>query len=132
MLELPEVEVLRRDLEKEVVGKKIKAVEAKSMAALSRYKNRKSFTSLLVDVKIINVTRKGVYLLVGLDNAHTLVVDLGNGFMRKLTGKERDVPPAEITFTLAQSGLLIYVMTGPGGNFFVATTEALGQEWPVV
>jgi formamidopyrimidine-DNA glycosylase len=130
MLELPEVEVLRRDLEKEVVGRKVKAVEAKSMAALPRYKNRKSFTSLLTDVKIVNVTRKGLYLLFGLDNAHTMVVDLGSGFMRKISGKEKDVPPAEIAFTLVQAGTLIYVMTGPGANFFVASTDTLAQEWP--
>ncbi len=130
MLELPEVEVLRRDLEKEFVGKKIKAVDAKSMAALPRYKNRKTFTSVLIDAKITNVSRKGVYLLVGLDNARTLVIDVGTGYLRKLGGREKDVPPAEITFSFAQGGSLVYVMTGPGGNFFTVTTETIKEEWP--
>ncbi len=35
MPELPEVEVLRRDLEKEIVGKKIKAVEVTGRALRS-------------------------------------------------------------------------------------------------
>ena len=60
MVELPEVEVLRRDLEREVVGKKVKAVDVKTMAALAHYKNRKAFSSLLEGTKFCSVARKGV------------------------------------------------------------------------
>ena len=40
MFELPEVSTVRRDLDRELVGKKVKAVEAASMKVLGRYKNR--------------------------------------------------------------------------------------------
>ncbi len=43
MPELPEVEVMRRDLEREVVGKKIKAVEVTGTRSVRRHKNRKEF-----------------------------------------------------------------------------------------
>ena len=43
MPELPEVEVLRRDLEKEVVGKKIKSVEVTGTRSVRRHKNKKEF-----------------------------------------------------------------------------------------
>ena len=125
MVELPEVEVLRRDLEREVVGKKVKAVEAKSMAALARYKNRKAFTSLLEGVKFLSVSRKGLRLLITLDNEQTLIIAVGNGSLRKISGKEKNLPVAEMTITFAQGGLLIYVMNGPGGDFVVVPTESV-------
>ena len=52
MPELPEVEVVRRDLEKEVVGKKVKAVDADGMRAVRRHHNRKQFAKRLVGKKI--------------------------------------------------------------------------------
>jgi formamidopyrimidine-DNA glycosylase len=130
VLELPEVEVLRRDLEREVVGKKIKAVEVKSMAALARYKNRKAFTSLLEGVKFCAVTRKGVRLLIALDNEQTLIIALGNGSLRKISGKEKNLPVAEVTITFVQGGSLIYVMHGPGADFVVVPTENVGTAIP--
>ena len=130
MLELPEVEVLRRDLEREVVGKKVKSVEIKSMAALARYKNRKAFTSLLEGVKLTAVTRKGVRLLIALDNEQTLVIAVGNGSLRKVSGKEKNLPVAEMTITFAQGGSLIYVMNGPGADFVVVPTESIETALP--
>src|SRR5204863_3177110 len=67
MPELPEVEVLRRDLEREVVGKKVKAVDVDGMRAVRRHHNRKQFTARLVDHKITAVERRGKYLLLQLD-----------------------------------------------------------------
>ena len=52
MPELPEVEVVRRDLEREVVAKKIKSVDVDGMRAVRRHHNRKQFTARLVDRKI--------------------------------------------------------------------------------
>ena len=46
MPELPEVEVLRRDLDKEIVGKKIKAVEVTGTRSVRRHSNKKEFIEL--------------------------------------------------------------------------------------
>ncbi len=67
MPELPEVEVLRRDLDREVVGKKVKAVDVDGMRSVRRHHNRKQFAQRLVDHKITGVERKGKYLLLRLD-----------------------------------------------------------------
>jgi len=128
VLELPEVEVLRRDLEREVVGRKVKSVEIKSMAALARYKNRKAFTSLLEGVKFSAVARKGLRLLITLDNEQTLAISVGNGSLRKISGKEKNLPVAEMTITFVQGGSLIYVMNGPGADFVVVGVERSGAE----
>ena len=77
MPELPEVEVIRRDLEREVVGKKIKSVEVDGMRAVRRHHNRKQFTTRLVGKKIVSVERRGKYLLMKLDGDDVLVVHLG-------------------------------------------------------
>ena len=51
-MELPEVEVMRRDLEKDVVGRRIKTAEVKgsrnAMRVIRRHGKRKDFTSRLL------------------------------------------------------------------------------------
>ena len=59
MPELPEVEVMRRDLEKEVVGKKIKTVEVAGLRSIRRHKQKKDFIGALEGHKIVSVARRG-------------------------------------------------------------------------
>jgi formamidopyrimidine-DNA glycosylase len=71
-MELPEVEVMRRDLDRDVVGKKIKSVEVKARrtpCAIRRHKTRKEFTSRVAGHKIAKVERRGKYILIHLDGA---------------------------------------------------------------
>ena len=77
MPELPEVEVMRRDLEREVVGKKIKAVEVTGARSVRRHKNKKEFVDVLVGRKIMAAQRRGKYLVLKLDGSDALVVHLG-------------------------------------------------------
>src|SRR5688500_6025020 len=100
------------------------------MAALARYKNRKAFSSLLEGVKLSSVTRKGVRLLIALDNEQTRVIAVGNGSLRKISGKEKNLPVAEMTITFVQGGSLIYVMNGPGADFVVVPTESVDTAIP--
>ena len=48
---------MRRDLEREVVGKKIKAVEVTGNRSIRRHKNKKEFVDVLVGRKIMAVQR---------------------------------------------------------------------------
>ena len=75
--ELPEVETLRRDLEREVVGRKIKAVEVKGNRSIRRHTRKLQFTSRLEGQKITAMNRKGKYLLFKLDGGDLLVAHLG-------------------------------------------------------
>ena len=77
MPELPEVEVLRRDLEKEVVGKKIKSVEVAGLRSIRRHKQKKEFIGALEGHKIMSVARRGKYLVMRLDGPEALIVHLG-------------------------------------------------------
>ena len=104
MPELPEVETLRRDLEREVVGKRVKQVEVTGMRSIRRHPNKKHFSGKLEGHKITGVDRRGKYLLFGLDDGDILVAHLGmSGQLLRAKGGARDKPDKHthviITFT---------------------------------
>jgi formamidopyrimidine-DNA glycosylase len=79
---LPEVEVIRRDLEKEVVGRRIKDVEVRpgsnAMKIIKRHGRRREFQELLSGARVDGVARIGRRIVFELDNGRVLVVDLGD------------------------------------------------------
>ena len=84
MRELPEIEVLRRELEREIVGRKVKAVDVQVAPAVTRTRTKKAFGDLLEGAKIESVRRRGLLLLIGLDEDRILVVRVGeSGVFRK-------------------------------------------------
>ena len=77
MPELPEVETIRRDLQGEVVGRKIKSVEVRNGRTVRRHPSAKQFRARLEGRTIKSIERSGKYLLLTLDDGATLVVHLG-------------------------------------------------------
>jgi formamidopyrimidine-DNA glycosylase len=131
MPELPEIEVLRRDLEREVVGKKVKTVEARSMAAIGRYNNRKAFAGQLEGAKIVGVARRGSALLLALDENRTLVILLGEGGrLRRFGGKAAGLPAPEVTITFTQHGALQFADPTGTGEMFVTPNDLLTEALP--
>ena len=103
-LELPEIETLRRDMEREAVGKRIRSAEAVVLKSLPRHKTRKSFEEPLVGAKVLAAERIGLILLLRLDNERTLVISLGeNGRILRAATKDRydDDTVAVISFDKA-------------------------------
>ena len=111
MPELPEVEVVRRDLDREVVGKKIKAVDVDGMRSVRRHHNRKQFTSRLVDHKITGVERRGKYLLCRLDGDDVLVIHLGMSgqLLRAKSSRDTMAKHTHVVITFTQGGQLRFV-----------------------
>src|SRR5439155_26155880 len=107
--ELPEVETIRRDLEREVAGKRIKAVEVTGMRSIRRHPNKKHFIGKLEGRKVTGAQRRGKYLLIGLEGGDILVAHLGmSGQLLKAKGGAKD-PPAKhthVVFTFTQGGQL--------------------------
>jgi len=130
MPELPEVEVLRRDLEREVVGKKVKAVDVDGMRTVRRHHNRKQFTARLLDRKITAVERKGKYLLVQLDGDDVLVVHLGMSgqLLRAKTSRETTAKHTHVVITFTQGGQLRFVDPRTFGEMFVAPYDEIEQQ----
>jgi formamidopyrimidine-DNA glycosylase len=131
-VELPEVEVMRRDLEKDVIGRRIKVAEVKTsknaMRAIRRYAKRKDFTSHLQGTKIAKVERRGKYLLLYLDSTEVLVVHFGmSGQFQRGTGRTPLPPHTHVVLTFQQGGDLRFVDPRTFGEMFVATADELGK-----
>jgi formamidopyrimidine-DNA glycosylase len=130
MPELPEVEVMRRDLEREIVGKKVKAVEVTGTRAVRRHANRKQFADRLVERKFTGVARRGKYLLAKLDNGDVLVVHLGMSgqLLRAKSSKEAMPKHTHVVITFTQGGQLRFIDPRTFGEMFVTAGDTIEQD----
>jgi formamidopyrimidine-DNA glycosylase len=131
-VELPEVEVMRRDLEKEVVGKRVKAAEVRpqrnAMRIIRRHARRKEFSDRLAGRKITKVERKGKYILMHLDDGEVLVVHFGmSGQFIRATRRQSLPQHTHVVIDFVQGGDLRYIDPRTFGEMFVATADELGK-----
>jgi formamidopyrimidine-DNA glycosylase len=121
--ELPEVETLRQDLSREVVGRKIKAVAVANGRSVRRHASAKAFRAPLEGRTIKWVGRLGKYLVVALDSGDSLVVHLGMSgqLLRVKSAKEPKVKHTHVVITFTQAGELRYVDPRTFGEMFVST-----------
>lgn len=130
MLELPEVEVLRRDLEKEIVGKRVKDVFVETPSVVRPFhRNRPEFIKALSGRKVDAARRRGTVIFLDLDDEHTWIIDTGEeGSLHRETANEAAGEDTHliVTFTiggaihLSEAGAEPTVHTG-----VVPTDEAL-------
>ena len=126
MPELPEVETIRRELDREVVGKRIKSVEVKGLRSIRRHNTKKQFTSRLDGAKISGVERRGKYLVMKLDTGDLLVVHLRmSGQLLRLTGKDPVDKHDHVIITFTQAGQLRFRDPRTFGEMFVTDPDEL-------
>ena len=132
MPELPEVETIKRDLDRDVVGKRIKAVEVSGMRSIRRHPNKKHFIAKLEGTKIGGVERRGKYLLLRLDSGDVLVAHLGMSgqLLRAKGGKEPADKHTHVVFTFTQGGQMRFVDPRTFGELFVTTPDELEAQVP--
>ena len=128
MLALVEIEVLRRDLEKEVASRRIKDVEIRpgsnAMKVLRRHGRRKEFQELLVGAKVEKVERVGRQLMLGLDNDRVLVVDLADsGRLVKTSASDAVAPNTHIVISFTIGGQLRVVDPKRSAEVYVVTKQ---------
>ena len=130
MPELPEVEVLRRDLDKEIVGKKIKSVEVTGTRSIRRHKNKKEFVTLLEGRKIVAVQRRGKYLVIKLDDPEALIVHLGMSgqLLRAKSAREKAPKHTHVVISFTQGGLLRFVDPRTFGEMFVTKYDDIEEQ----
>jgi formamidopyrimidine-DNA glycosylase len=137
-VELPEVETMRRDLEKDVVGRRIKDVEVRpspnALRVIRRHNKpgkrsvRKEFTSQLAGRKVTKVERKGKYVLMHLDGGGVLVVHFGmSGRFLRATKRQPQAPHTHVIITFQQGGDLRFVDPRTFGEMFVTSSDDLGK-----
>jgi formamidopyrimidine-DNA glycosylase len=131
-VELPEVEVMRRDLEKDIVGRRIKTAEVKSsrnaMRVIRRHGKRKDFTSRLEGRKLTKVERRGKYVLLHLDSGDALVTHFGmSGQFQRGNGRVVIEPHTHVVLTFQQGGDLRFIDPRTFGEMFVTSADELGK-----
>ncbi len=108
MLELPEVEVLRKELEKEVVGKKVREVTVQTPSIVKPYhRNRPEFVKALEDRKIEAARRRGRTLFLDLDADLTWIIDPGeHGSLHRETAKQAAAEDTHLVVSFTIGGAL--------------------------
>jgi formamidopyrimidine-DNA glycosylase len=132
MPELPEVETIRRELEREVVGRKIKSVEVSGSRSIRRHRTASRFRAALEGRTIRSVARKGKYLLVHLSDGAVLVVHLGMSgqLLRAKSAREPKPKHTHVVITFTQGGQLRFVDPRTFGEMFVTAPDELEKALP--
>lgn len=104
-LELPEIETLRRDLERDVVGRKIKTVDVKSLKSVDGFRTKKAFTDPLTGVKIASIDRINTTILFHLENKMVLGIALGAaGRLERVASRVDQASDLDINIIFTQGG----------------------------
>jgi formamidopyrimidine-DNA glycosylase len=128
VLELPEVEVLRKDLEKEAVGKRVKDVHVETPSIVRPvHRNRPEFVKALQGRKIESARRRGRILFLDLDARTTWIIDPGeDGRLHRETATEDPGEDAHLVVTFTIGGALH--LSAPGDATGVHTAVAPTEE----
>lgn len=132
MPELPEVETIRRQLEREAVGKRIKSVEVHGTRTVRR-QPKKQLIARLEGAKITGVARKGKFLQLTLDTGDLLVVHLRmSGQLLRCAAKEPVAKHTHVVITFTQGGQLRFVDPRTFGEVFVTNPETIAEDAPEI
>jgi formamidopyrimidine-DNA glycosylase len=125
------VETVRRGLEREIVGKRIKSVDVTGLRSIRRHKTKKDFIGRLEGAKVKSVKRRGKYLVIALDTGELLVAHLRmSGQLRKAMPKEPLDKHTHVVVTFTQGGQLRFVDPRTFGELFLTAPDALTDQVP--
>lgn len=130
MPELPEIELLRRDLDREVGERKIKGVEV-PVASVVGHPTRKAFIAGLEGRKLSGVTRRGVLLVVGIEDTHLLLLSLGErSRLLRAQPKEELAPGTAMVLSFTQGGQLRLVDPDKSATVELIGVDELDERHP--
>lgn len=126
MTQLPQAEVIRKDLEKDVVGKRFKEVAVTVPALVRRHGDPQELVAALEGRKIEAVDRRGTVLLLRLDEDAVLVVRIGGrGVLTRETATEEAGATTGFVGTFTTGGALHYADPDEDGDLFVVAADQL-------
>jgi formamidopyrimidine-DNA glycosylase len=133
MPELPEIETIRRGLEREAVSRRVKAADVAVAATVKRNGSKKAFEGRLDGVKIKSVDRRGSLLVMTLDSGELLVFDVAeSGRLERVTPKEPASDDLLLTITFTQGGALRLADSSQSAEAFVVAPDQLAEEVPAL
>jgi formamidopyrimidine-DNA glycosylase len=131
MPELPEIETLRRGLERETVGRRVKTVDVPVAKAVHRNGSRKAFQTRVEGAKIKSVDRRGSLLVFTLDSGELVALDIGaTGYLLRAAPKDEAAKDVQIVITFTQGGQLRMGDPEHVAEAFAVTPELLVEEAP--
>jgi formamidopyrimidine-DNA glycosylase len=131
MPELPEVETIRRDLDKEFVTKRIRKVDVTHARSVRRHQSPEQFTDRVEGRKLVSTRRRGKYLILGLDSGDVVVTHLGmSGQLLRARPKEPMPKHTHVVLTFAGAAQLRFVDPRTFGELFVTAPDHLEEEVP--
>jgi len=131
MAEQPELETLRRDLDRDIGGKRIKTVEVPGSGAIPRHVNKKQFVGLLEGVKVTSIVRRDLLLVGKLDSGDALVINIqAGGQLRRQAAKEAVDKRTKVVITFTQGGQLRALDDTGNLEMFVVPFDGLTEAVP--
>ncbi len=131
MAEQPELETLRRDLDRDIGGKRIKTVEVPGSGAIPRHTNKKQFVTLLEGTKVTGIVRRDLLLVAKLDSGDALVVNIqSGGQLRRQAAKEAVDKRTKVVITFTQGGQLRAIDDTGNLELFVVPFDQLTEAVP--
>ena len=129
--ELPEVETIRRDLDKEFVTKRIRKVDVTHPRSVRRHQSAEEFTQRVEGRKLVGTRRRGKYLILSLDSGDVVVAHLGmSGQLLRARPKEPVAKHTHVVLTFAGPAQLRFVDPRTFGELFVTAPDHLEEEVP--
>ena len=134
MLELPELETARRDLDREIGGLKIKEVDVLGPKRLiPGQANKNGLTKSLSGRKISSVKRVGMLICLDVGSGESLVINLGpGGTLRRAVKKDQKEPDTQLIITFTQKGQLRLLDGEKSATVNLVQNEEIDQAFPEV
>lgn len=130
MPELPELELLRRDLEREVADRKVKSVEV-PVAGAVKHPTKKAFIAGVDGAKVKGVARRGTLISVQLDNGHQVLMALGErSRLTRNQPKEAAATGTAMVVTFTQGGQLRLVDPKKEAKVELVTDDEVAERHP--
>lgn len=131
MIELPEIETLRRDLDRECAGKRVKDVEVLIARAVGGTQQKNKLVKALDKAKVIAVTRMGMLIRIDFDSEKTLMIDLGTGGQLLRTANKDEVHKrTALIVGFTQHGQLRLVDMEADASASIHDTESILEDLP--
>lgn len=132
MLELPELETARRDLDREIGGLKIKQINVIGPKRLIPGQATKaSLTTALAGSKVTNVRRAGMLLCLDVGDGQLLVIDLGSGgSLRRASNKDEVDGSTQLVIGFTQKGQLRLLDSDKSLTVTLVDREDIAESFP--
>ncbi len=134
MLELPELETARRDLDREVSGLKIKEVDVLGPKRLIPGEaNKNGLTKALSGRKVSSVKRIGMILYLDVGNGQSLVIDLGpGGYLQRAANKDAIDTDTQLIIGFTQKGQVRLIDPEKQATVALIETEQIIDAFPSI